>query len=267
MALQVLPKRHWSALGRKNRRGDCRFDGVAHAEVQLAIFEGQPGALSKSFLTSEHELYHGNQVLAGGLGGQTDYDSTKRFGQSSHTFENILSALTANLPTQAAAEATQQFAGYMTLDALIGNTDRHHENWGILRRPTAGGWESWLAPSFDHASSLGRELQDDQLPKKCRRWFLEQEGGIARYVERARGAIFDKVGDKHGPSPLELVRRCSTRYPAAFREALSAAAALDPTRMEKVVAGSPVGMMSDLARVFAMEMMTYSLNELRRLAP
>ena len=32
-----------------------------------------------------------------------------------------------------AEKAKSRLAEYVVLDALIGNTDRHHENWGILR--------------------------------------------------------------------------------------------------------------------------------------
>ena len=51
------------------------------------------------------------------------------------------------------------FVGYLMLDALIGNTDRHHENWGIM---TGRGRPQVLAPTYDHASSLGRELSDQK---------------------------------------------------------------------------------------------------------
>jgi hypothetical protein len=51
------------------------------------------------------------------------------------------------------------FASYLVLDALIGNTDRHHMNWGVLDDP---GSPRVLAPTFDHASSLGFLLSDEQ---------------------------------------------------------------------------------------------------------
>lgn len=45
------------------------------------------------------------------------------------------------------------------MSILVANTDRHHENWALLltddRSPQ-------LAPSFDHASSLGFQLSDDE---------------------------------------------------------------------------------------------------------
>jgi hypothetical protein len=59
-------------------------------------------------------------------------------------------------------------ARYFVLDALICNTDRHHENWGFLMTYQPVDSENVndqlkMAPSFDHASSLGREL----LPKRA----------------------------------------------------------------------------------------------------
>ncbi len=46
----------------------------------------------------------------------------------------------------------------LVLDALIGNTDRHEENWGVVEPQEA----RRLSPSFDHASSLGFLLSDSQ---------------------------------------------------------------------------------------------------------
>lgn len=53
-------------------------------------------------------------------------------------------------------------AGYLMLDVLIGNQDRHEENWGFV---TFEG-RIYLAPTFDHASSLGRELKDSKREMK-----------------------------------------------------------------------------------------------------
>ena len=53
-------------------------------------------------------------------------------------------------------------------------SDRHHENWGILRERIATGWLDCLAPTFDHASSLGRELVDDSAGKSRRRLLLHR---------------------------------------------------------------------------------------------
>ncbi len=63
------------------------------------------------------------------------------------------------MPQQQLRNAAELFAGFLLLDALVGNTDRHHENWGVVR--TMAG-DVHLAPTFDHASSLGAHALDDQ---------------------------------------------------------------------------------------------------------
>ena len=76
-----------------------------------------------------------------------------------------------------------------------------------------------LAPTFDHASSLGRELVDDSARRVPSRRLLA-EGRLAQYAEKAPGAIFWQVTDKHGISPLELVRRAAQLASELFAPAL-----------------------------------------------
>ena len=66
-------------------------------------------------------------------------------------------------------DAKSRIAEYLVLDAVIGNTDRHHENWGILRQRRGNVWYGFVAPSFDHASSLGRELLDSRRDRLLKR--------------------------------------------------------------------------------------------------
>ena len=132
---------------------------VLHARVELAVFQGTRGSTTESFAREGRELYHGNQALAGHVLG---YDPNRAFRQSDHTLENIYLALDRTFITPDGARwAKECLTDYLVLDALIGNTDRHHENWGILRKRTEGGWTGIVAPTFDHASSLGRELADE----------------------------------------------------------------------------------------------------------
>ena len=36
------------------------------------------------------------------------------------------------IPVEGIQSGVEVFAGYLLLDALIGNTDRHHENWAVM---------------------------------------------------------------------------------------------------------------------------------------
>ena len=59
---------------------------------------------------------------------------------------------------------------------MIGNRDRHDHNWHVIRRAT----ETRLAPSFDHATSLGFQLQD-----RRRAALLQRDPRLEVYSRRA----------------------------------------------------------------------------------
>jgi hypothetical protein len=236
---------------------------ILHARVELAVFQDVQGSATESFARDGRELYHGNQVLEGQL---LDYDASKQFRQSDHTLENIFAALDRAFRSPAGAlGAKERLAEYLVLDALIGNTDRHHENWGILRKRTPRGWTGMVAPTFDHASSLGRELLDEGAGKSRRR--LLDEGWIPQYAEKAPGAIYWQSSDKRGISPLELVRRVDALHPDVFRRAMSRLGKLNKKVLRRIVERIPQGWMSELARTFAVKLLCYNLEQMRRIAP
>jgi hypothetical protein len=233
---------------------------ILHAKVDLALFDGIKGSATESFAREGYELYHGNQVLAGQVLG---YNPAKKFRQSSHTLSNIFAALDRVFRRpEAAIAAKRSVAEYLVLDALIGNTDRHHENWGILVKGTPTRRTVIIAPSFDHASSLGRELLDDTAGK-CRMRILK-EGRIGRYAENAPGAVYWDESDRL--SPLELTRRAARLYPDLFRPAFASLGKLEKESLERIVQRVPADWMSEAARQFAIELTCYNLKQLREMA-
>ena len=236
---------------------------ILHARVELALFLGVQGSATESFARAGRELYHGNQVLAGQL---RDYDSGKQFRQSDHTLANIFAALERALEApEAVRGAKERLAEYLVLDALIGNTDRHHENWAILRKRTPSGWLEMVAPTFDHASSLGRELLDEGAGKSRQR--ILTEGRLPQYAEKAPGAIYWRATDRRGISPLELVRRAAALHSKPFRRALQRLDKLSRDTLRGIVERVPEGWMSEQSRTFAFELMSYNLDQMRRIAP
>ena len=228
--------------------------GILHAAVDLAVFRGERGSVTRSFARRRRELSHGNELLAW----HRPYDAHKRFGQSDHTAGNILEALEAVFTTRHGARtAKRQFAGYLVLDALIGNTDRHHENWGLLLRWIQSRLHGFLAPTFDHASSLGRELSDQK-----RRARLANEN-VGDYSERGRGGVFWTNSGRYGPSPLELVRRSAAEYPDLFGVPLVRVRERR-SRFEEIVRAVPSDWMSPTAKDFTVALLDYNARELKR---
>lgn len=231
---------------------------IGHANVELARFGDDRGSMSKSFARDGWELHHGNQMLEISVDG---YDAAGSFRQTSHTLENIWKAVEHAFGHEAAQRAKCAIAEHLVLDAVIGNTDRHHENWGVLRRRTGDDWAQVVAPSFDHASSLGRELRDD------RREQLRLEDRVGFYAEKARGAVYWSENDRRAPSPVELVRQATLRDPGIFGPALTRLDNLDDGSVEDVVGRVPDGWMSPAARAFAIALMRHNLERLRDASP
>lgn len=83
--------------------------------------------------------------------------------------------------------AEDVFSGYLMLDVLISNQDRHNENWGMISSKNK---HNFLAPSFDHAASLGRNESD----KKRQSMLISKDKGqsLASYVSKAKSQILTK---------------------------------------------------------------------------
>lgn len=239
---------------------------ILHARVELAAFQGVRGSATESFARRgrahpDRSLFHGNQILAGQV---LVYDPSKKFQQSDHTLANIFAAIDKTFLVQGIARKTKVlFASYIVLDAVIGNTDRHHENWGILIKQVKDRWEGILAPTFDHASSLGRELVD-AADGPCRERLLREER-VGAYSERAHGGIFWDNSDKRGVSPLELVRRAAALHPEIFKPALGNLERLDRQSIRVIIDRIPDDWMTPVARQFAEELMCYNWEGLRKI--
>ena len=230
--------------------------GIPCAKVELAMFQGAQGSSTESLTSESKELLHGNQVLNSTL--SADDVREWNFHLADHTLENIWFALDRTFEAEDdVIDAKRQLAGYLVLDAVIGNTDRHSENWGVLQSQDDSRRLDGLAPSYDHGSSLGRELMDE------RRERLLSGNHVGDYVERGRGQIYWQNIGRRGPSPLELIRLSAAEYPDLFRPAIDKLDLLDESSLSNIVDSIPQGWMTPTARVFAFELMRYSCAQLR----
>ena len=232
--------------------------GIPAATVELATFMGKRGCASRSFVETKKgfELIHGSEVLAGRVLG---YEKEKQWGQSDHSIKNIIAAVEQVFSANRRKENLRILAGYIILDALICNTDRHHDNWGLLRRigPTRKTVHS-VAPSFDHASSLGRELLDDR-----RQMILLDRKGLERYVFRGRGGIFYDESDAKGENPLQLAFKAARDYPAYFAPVLRRLGKHREDEMCAIVNRIPDDWMNAHAKDFCCRMLAVTLQKLK----
>ncbi len=141
--------------------------GIPHSNYVLADYKGQRAVVTPSFVPEDGTLILGNQLL---VTFDSNYDvGAARFHQSAHTIDAVLRLLDQIrpvglpegwVPPASITLPAEVFTGYLALDALIGNTDRHHQNWGLVAGLNPHNTFVRLAPTFDHASSLGCHLRD-----------------------------------------------------------------------------------------------------------
>lgn len=79
-------------------------------------------------------------------------------GYTLDTIEKVLRNV-APPPGVEGITAFAVFAGYLVLDALVGNTDRHPGNWALLESDEDGA--RYLAATYDHGSALGAGLTEE----------------------------------------------------------------------------------------------------------
>jgi len=189
--------------------------GLPHADYELATFNGENGIVSPSFLPPQEGaiLILGNEILARIV---SDYPQDSK-DLSQHTIDNVLNAIKDGLvnlpinwkPLERISNATETFVGYLLLDAWIGNSDRHHENWAFISLEE----KIYLAPTYDHASCLARNESDSKRKSRL----ITQDAGftVQAYIEKCNSALYARVGDKKTLKTFNAFYEVQQRYPNA----------------------------------------------------
>ena len=87
------------------------------------------------------------------------------------------------------------FVGFLILDAIIANQDRHEDNWAVLRAQLSTG-RDLLAASYDHGSSLGHNLLDSK-----REAMLRNREELSAFACRGKAKRFEH-SESRGPVTL-----------------------------------------------------------------
>jgi hypothetical protein len=160
---------------------------------------------------------------------------------------------------QAIAKAFDVFVGYLLLDALLGNQDRHQLNWGLIRGSDG---RLTLAPTFDHASSLGRNESD---AVRIERMTTRDKGrSLETYAQRARSGLYRSQDSRKPMLTINAFAEAQKLSPIAAGYWLQRLADLTPEALAAVNKAVPDIMISKPARDFALRLVL--INRQRLLA-
>jgi len=229
----------------------CSLLDLPHAHYDLARWKDAMGVVSPSFVPAQGRLVPGNELLAKQYHG---YDPKKFFGQNDHTVKRVITILSriARIKPPASMDnilpemtASDVFIGYLMLDAWIGNTDRHHENWAISIHISEG---IRLAPSYDHASSLGR-IEGDKKKEQILR-SIGGDAAMIRYVEKARSALYKDITDQRPLTPLQAFEEASLLRPGSSTYWKNKLSNISDESIIEIVNSVPKEMMSSFSVEF-----------------
>jgi hypothetical protein len=231
----------------------CELLELPHATYELASWQGKRGVVTPSFNVKDGRLVFGNELLEYVISGS---DTEAKHRRQHHKVGRVFAYLGGeNLSTpygwdcpEPLTSAASVFVGYLMLDALIGNQDRHDENWGIILLDGS----YFLQPTFDHASSLGRNESD--ATRTDRMTTRDKNRTMLTYVERARSALYSATSAKPLSTLDAFITGCRYDIQAA-RHWLDKLRGLEDSAVYDVIWRVSPERMSEEAKNFAFQML------------
>lgn len=222
--------------------------GIPAAVSRLAVQDGVTGVIVQNVRASGYDMVTGRLAMLHEIGVATRDSDRNKTASRGHSVDNILETLAAYGPPPgwanwSASSAVDVMVSYFVLDALIGNGDRHEQNWSVLRaRSSADGLPDALAPTYDLEASLGFQLSDAQRTER-----LRDDRAMDAFAAKGRSRRYE--GDQ-ATSLVDLASRAFGRCTAAgseqIRSVVQRISALDYAALLADIAG-----VSEVARTFA----------------
>jgi hypothetical protein len=225
----------------------ARVFGIPAARVDLAVRGGIQGCLVEDLRWSKGALESGQTLLAEVVEGY-DPDDREHRGYNIANIRRALERFTAPpaSPTPARFEAFDVFVGYLIFDALIANGDRHDRNWAVLVRPPGASGRDALCGSYDHASSLGFNVSDEERERRL------SEGTVISWARRGAARQFEHRRGQHRQSLVELACSAVEQCPVWVRQHwLDAVLSVQSDVVEALLLAAPG--LSEITRLFTRE--------------
>lgn len=208
---------HWSE---KCAAELCHLLEIPHAQYEIAVAAKGFGILTPNMIPEGYRMVMGNEVLHSKT---SDYPEPLPPGEKpvkvrEHTVSRVLGCLDNEkiLPPISDYDlgdlnAGDVFCGYLMLDALISNQDRHHENWAIMLNNETG--EHFLCPTYDHAASLGREMLETEREERLTTKDANRQ--VPFFVRKARSELYKLKTDRKPLLTVDAFLHAVERRPNA----------------------------------------------------
>jgi len=150
-----------------NRLGEAYGFDMAHSG--MVSIDGRPAFITRSFLKPKEHLIHGSALIEDYYSaprGELDTVPHGRKEQEFYSLDFVVPTIQEHCGKDGGA-IISKFVEMLVFDALIGATDRHAQNWGVIRESTTqGGYR--FSPIFDTSRGLFWNLPDVKISELAR---------------------------------------------------------------------------------------------------
>lgn len=241
----------------------CNLLEIPHAKYEFAVWNEIEGTVTPNFVPKDYRLIHGNELLARTyklLDTNITYpiqkdEVNKSYKIREYKLKLVLTIMKANflkLPIDYLninlSKPIDVFIGYIMLDCLISNQDRHHENWSWIMSPSK---EFFLSPTYDHGSALGCRESDEE---KTERLTTKDKGRMVKhFVTKAKTPFFDNK-DKNLKT-IEAFKLCADSNKDIAIYWLNKLENLDINKVIEVFNKIPKHLISNVSIEFALKIL------------
>lgn len=121
-----------------------------------------------------------------------------------HNFQTLVEIFTNEQVENWLEDLTQ----ILLLDAIIGNTDRHQDNWQIVDYTTGG--KRLLSPAFDNGTSLGYNIRAEHLAPWLGKDWQNKQDKLAR---KGQHHMKWQIDDKKQANHFDLLENMVAQFP------------------------------------------------------
>jgi len=185
---------------------------VPPAFVAYDSKKNQSGALIEWFLNSIPLLGDENHIIGGDYCQQyiSNFDRKKGEQHNFETVARIFEDLNKKY-TNLNIDWKNFWAKTLTFDALIGNTDRHQDNWGIIVTPShaddSSSEKMRISPVFDNGTSMGHEILSSKFK------YYEDNNHLEKYISKGWHHMKWGINDTSSTGHIEMLIKYTDKYP------------------------------------------------------
>lgn len=236
----------------------CELLRLPHVKYELAEEYREdkfayPGVICENLIQQNEDLILGNVLL---LIEDPSYPKLQKRKVRQHSRLAVSDAIWNCSPPigvermpEHCQTAGGAFVGYLLLDAWIANTDRHHENWGVVWNGTM----IRLAPTFDHGAALAHNLRDEEREERLTT--KDRNRTVEGFVSRGESALYLSDDEKRPMKLLEAFEAFSEYAPVASQAWLERLSRISLDEVAEVLDRVPDGRMSVITRRFTLELL------------